>query len=166
MTVRFARPYRAGLLAAFAIVAVQQAAAMQESPSQPPPSQEAIDTVDRDKAARTLCRAMIDSVRPLPTDAGTADLEAALIFVISQDAVVRAETDKTLLFQLIESALSCTVSGAASYKNLEQAAQNVLQSYRVGTGSIRTSNGAGAVGFSPLLGVGGGGGGANYSSNQ
>jgi uncharacterized membrane protein len=82
------------------------------------------------------------------------------------DAVVRAETDKTLLFQLIESALSCTVSGAASYKNLEQAAQNVLQSYRVGTGSIRTSNGAGAVGFSPLLGVGGGGGGANYSSNQ
>jgi hypothetical protein len=103
------------------------------------------------KRVSELCTAMTLGVAKLPRTAGTQDVEAALVFAISQ-----SKADP----RTVEAALRCVRGSGTAF---QQALANVRQGYSIGTGAIASGGGgfgSGGFGFgsTPVTGIGGGGG--------
>lgn len=148
------------LLAAGAYSAIAQNA------PQDPPKTERKDP--QAEAAALLCREIIKSVAALPKNAGVTDIEAAILFAISQDAAL-AEKPKAERDRIVELALTCALGDNPSAA-LRAAINNVRTSYGFGTGAVQNGgsfgpSSGGVSAFSgPIIGVGGGS--SNYTPSR
>lgn len=111
------------------------------------------------KQATQICVSIKAALAKLPSQAAVEDIEAAIVFVLSQASYAPAT---------MAAGLSCASEGADG--NARTAFANVRASYgRSGTGATRpsfgSSNGGGGVFFSPPV-VGVGGGTTNYTSSR
>lgn len=148
------RDQGSGRRAALALSVLGFAAAI---PAQARPIQQAVLLSPADaKAAQQLCLLMTASVAKLPRSASTQDIEAAIVFTISQ---------KKAPPSVVTAALKC-VRGTG--QNFRVALANVGRGYNIGTASITDAggsfgNGGGGNASTPVIGIGGGGGGSNYT---
>jgi hypothetical protein len=124
------------------------------------------DANDPAKAIEALANRIWGEVGALPQTASTEDLEASVMFVLSQEDASG---------EVINSALSSVSASDQATPNLKQAIANIRlallkkKKLRVGTGAIGTGSGSVGSGGSgirfystPIVSVGGGS--ANYSS--
>lgn len=152
-----------GLAGLAGFMAISGSFAVAQLPNQP--EEQAAARFEDDEAARELCKAIIEALADLPLDAGTTDIEAAIVFAISQSPYLQRLDDIERRDRIINEALDC-VAGQAQHTNLATAIANVRAAYSVGTGAIGGRSGSTGGGFSnfgpPLVGIGGGG--ANYTS--
>lgn len=149
----------AGLL----LLAIGTCSATAQSAPQDPPKPERKDP--RAEIAADLCRLIVRSVARLPKNAGATDIEAAIVFAISQDPALvdkkKAERDR-----IVELALGCALGDNPSGALLA-AVNNVRASYGIGTGAVQNGGnwGSGTGGVTPFSGpiIGVGGGSSNYT---
>lgn len=140
------------------------AAVAQTAPPAPAPAATPAKDPKAEKVAE-LCRLITKSIATLPKNAGVTDLEAAIVFAISQDASLASEK-KADRDRIVDLALTCAL-GAKPSAALLAAARNVRASYGIGTGAIAAggnwgpSAGGASAFFGPVIGVGGGS--SNYT---
>lgn len=140
------------------------AAVAQTAPPAPAPAAAPAKDPKAEKVAE-LCRLITKSIATLPKNAGVTDLEAAIVFAISQDESLASET-KAERDRIVDLALTCAL-GAKPSAALIAAARNVRASYGIGTGAILSgsnfgpSAGSASAFFGPVIGVGGGS--SNYT---
>jgi hypothetical protein len=122
--------------------------------------------VGQNDGSRELCSLVVNAISALPARASVADLEAAVVFAISQAPMLQPQMSKRDRDRLVELALTCALGSGKGGPNLAAAIANVRSSYGIGTGAVRVGgsfNGGAASSFTlPLVGIGGGS--TNYSS--
>ena len=159
------RRFNTGFYSAILLGAAVTSSLLAATPSQTPEEQ---GFQKRDNV-HELCELILKSVNALPADAGVTDIEAAIVYAISQAPMLQSGIDEAQRKRIIDGALSCAL-GDGSRRNLVLAIGNVRNSYGIGTGAVQTgSSGGGNGGFGgsfspPLVGIGGGS--SNYSTDQ
>jgi hypothetical protein len=137
-------------------------AAAQDTSKRPP------KRVGQNDGSRELCLLVVNAISALPARASVADLEAAIVFAISQAPMLQPQMAKRDRDRLVELALTCALGSGKGGPNLAAAIANVRSSYGIGTGAVGVSgsfNGGSASTFTlPLVGIGGGS--TNYSSGR